>query len=95
MSGGFDIELATFDTLIARLLEGADALADAGTSAPTTVTSGLGGAATAEMVQHLLRNAGNLCAALEVSAAGVGDSRDDYAAADARAAGGGRPMQAI
>lgn len=50
MRGGFDIKLATFDTLIARLLEGADALGDAGTRAPTTVTAGLGGAATGDWV---------------------------------------------
>ena len=84
MSQSFAIEFATLDHIVSRLRTTVETMGTSAVGAPTTVGAGAGSAATAAILEHLVRNAANVCAALEVSAAGVAESRADYNAVDQR-----------
>ena len=88
MSRSFAIDFATLDHIVSRLSATVEAMGTSAAGAPATVGARAGSAATAAILEHLVRNAANLCAALEMSAAGVAESRDDYNAVDQRSGTG-------
>lgn len=83
MSEELAVDFATIDALRRRLDDAAEVIGSTASSAPSTVGDGLGGAAAARILQNALTSAGNLCAALEVIGARLGEARATFAADDA------------
>lgn len=94
MSDGLEVNFAELDAIVSRFANGMEDLGDAGRLAPTDSPTGLGAEAAAAMVTHLLHSAATLCQGLEDAAAGVMQTREDYAAVDETAAArGNRVME--
>ncbi|NYI58898.1 hypothetical protein [Cellulomonas soli] len=86
MSDSFEVNYAELEAIISRLGYASDDLGGARRTAPTDAPAGVGGAAAAAMVAHLLRSASTLCQGLEGAIAGVTQTRDDYRLVDQRVA---------
>lgn len=83
MADELAVDFATIDALRRRLDDSAEAIGTTASAAPASVGDGLGGASAARILNSAMTNAGNLCAALEVIAARLGEVRGIYASDDA------------
>jgi len=82
MTSTAEVDFAELTNLASRL--DASAVTVGSVAAPGAIAAGAGAASTARILRHLAVNAANVCDALEVSAAGVRDSRDHYSEVDER-----------
>ena len=83
MADDLAVDFAAIDAIRRRLADAAEAVGTTASSAPGTVGDGLGGASAARILDNAMMSAGNLCAALEVLDARLGEAAATFAADDA------------